>query len=145
MNVQRSLHPQYHDLGALKQGTESPTAPRALQHKWLPTAPGVCSGCVCVCVCVFTAVCVHIGWVKCRAPYLAVCHITFTIGYPILTFYITELNFFSLNMTISRNYNYFGDMTLYLEMLFYVTQCDFFNHSLYTIVILSQKCLCLAV
>ncbi len=81
----------------------------------------------------FTAVCVHIGWVKCRAPYLAVCHVTFTIGYPILTFYITELNFFSLNMTISRNYNYFGDMTLHLEMLFYVTQCDFFNHSLYTI------------
>ncbi len=29
-----------------------------------------CPGCVftvCVCVCVFTAVCVHFGWVKCRA------------------------------------------------------------------------------
>ncbi len=30
--------------GALKQGTEPPTAPR------VPTAPGVCSLCVCVCV-----------------------------------------------------------------------------------------------
>ncbi len=45
--------PQYHDWGALEQGTEPPTAPRAPQHKWLPTAPGVCSRCVCVhcCVC----------------------------------------------------------------------------------------------
>ncbi len=34
-----------------------PTAPRAQQHKWLPTAPGVCSRCVCV----------HFGWVNCRA------------------------------------------------------------------------------
>ncbi len=46
--------------GALEQGTEPPTAPRAPQHKWLPTAPGVCSQCVCV----FTAVCVHFGWVN---------------------------------------------------------------------------------
>ncbi len=43
MNVQRSLHPQYHDWGALEQGPEPPTAPRVLQHKRLPTAPGVCS------------------------------------------------------------------------------------------------------
>ncbi len=57
------FHLQYHDRGALEQGTEPPTAPRAPQHKWLPTAPGVCSQCVCV----FTAVCVHLGWVKCRA------------------------------------------------------------------------------
>ncbi len=41
VNVQRSLHPQYHDWGA-------PTAPRVLQHKWLPTAPGLCVHC-CVC------------------------------------------------------------------------------------------------
>ncbi len=37
-------------------------------HKWLATAPGVCSRCVCVCVhgvCVFTAVCVcALGWVN---------------------------------------------------------------------------------
>ncbi len=39
-----------------EQGTEPPAAPRAAQHKWLPTAPGVCSRCVCV----FTAVCVHL-------------------------------------------------------------------------------------
>ncbi len=39
--------------GALEQGTEPPTAPRAPQHKWLLTAPGVCSQCVFVhcCVC----------------------------------------------------------------------------------------------
>ncbi len=73
--------------GALEQGTKPPTAPWVPQHKWLPTAPGVCSLCLCVhccvcarsingcpllrvcvhCVCVFTAVCVHLGWVKCRA------------------------------------------------------------------------------
>ncbi len=46
VNVQRSLHPQYHDRGALEQGTEPPTAP--WQHKWLPTAPDVCS-LLCVC------------------------------------------------------------------------------------------------
>ncbi len=28
--------------------TEPQTAPRVPQHKWLPTAPGVCSRCVCV-------------------------------------------------------------------------------------------------
>ncbi len=37
--------------GALVQGTEPPTAPQTPQHKWLPTASGVC---------VFTAVCVHL-------------------------------------------------------------------------------------
>ncbi len=37
-----------------------------MQYKWLPTAPGVCV-CVCVCVCVHCCVCVHFGWVKCRA------------------------------------------------------------------------------
>ncbi len=39
--------------GALEQGTEPPTAPRAPQHKWLPTAPGVCSQYVCA-----------LGWVN---------------------------------------------------------------------------------
>ncbi len=54
MNVQHSLQPQYHDRGALEQGTEPPTDPRAPQHIWLPTSPGVCSRCVCcslLCVC----------------------------------------------------------------------------------------------
>uniref|UniRef100_A0A9J8B486 Golgi associated, gamma adaptin ear containing, ARF binding protein 3a n=1 Tax=Cyprinus carpio carpio TaxID=630221 RepID=A0A9J8B486_CYPCA len=27
--------------GALQQGTEPPTAPRAPQHKWLPNVPGI--------------------------------------------------------------------------------------------------------
>ncbi len=43
--------------GALEQCTKPPTAPWAPQHKWLPTAPGVCSRFVCV----FTAVCVHLN------------------------------------------------------------------------------------
>ncbi len=47
VNVQCSFHPQYHDWGAIEQDTEPPTAPRAPQHKWLPTAPGVYSQCVC--------------------------------------------------------------------------------------------------
>ncbi len=62
VNVQRSLHLQYHD-GVLEQGTDPPTAPQAPQHKWLPTAPSVCSRCVCV----FTAVCVCTWMGKCRA------------------------------------------------------------------------------
>ncbi len=43
VNVQHSLHLQYHDWGALEQGFEPPTAPRAPQHKWLPTALDVCA------------------------------------------------------------------------------------------------------
>ncbi len=41
---------------ALEKGTEPPTAPQAQQHKWLPTAPGVCS-LLCVCVCSLMCVC----------------------------------------------------------------------------------------
>ncbi len=73
VNVQRSLHPQYHDWDALEQGTEPPTAPRASQHKWLPTAPGVCS---------LLCVCVHFEWVKRRAQIQSMgnhtwsCHVT---------------------------------------------------------------------
>ncbi len=53
VNVQRSLHPQYHDWGeTLEQGTEPPTAPRA-PHPLLQ----VCV-CVCVCVCIYMCVCV---------------------------------------------------------------------------------------
>ncbi len=78
VKAQRSLHPQYHDWDALEQGTEPPTAPRAPQHKWLPTAPGVCSQCVCVCVCVcvLTAVCVHFGRVNCRTNILSMGFVT---------------------------------------------------------------------
>ncbi len=56
VNEQHSLLLQYHDWGALEQGTEPPIAPRALEQ-WLPTAPGVCSQCVCS---LLTAVCVHL-------------------------------------------------------------------------------------
>ncbi len=48
--------PSIPQRGALEQGTEPSTAPWMAQHKWLPTAPDVCSWCVCV----FTAVCVHL-------------------------------------------------------------------------------------
>ncbi len=48
MNNQRSLL-QYHNWGVLEQGTEPPTAPRALEHG-----------------CPLFRVCVHLGWVKCR-------------------------------------------------------------------------------
>ncbi len=37
----------------------NPTAPRAPQHKWLPTVPGVCSRCVCVHCCVCALWMVH--------------------------------------------------------------------------------------
>ncbi len=64
----------------MKLGHQTPNCSPVPQHKWLPTAPGVCSRCVCsrcvfVCVCVhgvclcvcFHGVCVHLGWIKCRA------------------------------------------------------------------------------
>ncbi len=39
VNVQRSLHPQYHDWGEThEQDTELLTAPRVPQNKCLPTA-----------------------------------------------------------------------------------------------------------
>ncbi len=79
--VQCSIHLQYHDGGALEQGIELPNAPRVPQHKWLPTALGVC---------VFSAVCaLHLPTALCvnlqstnseyGSPYLAVCHITFML------------------------------------------------------------------
>ncbi len=36
-------------LSTFNTTNEPPTAPQAPQHKWLPTAPGVCVHC-CVCV-----------------------------------------------------------------------------------------------
>ncbi len=82
VNVQRSLYPQYHDWGVLEQCTEPPTPPRAPQHKWLPTCPLLW---VCVhSVCVFTAVCVHLGWDKCRAQIPSMGHHTWS--------YVTSLS-----------------------------------------------------
>ncbi len=73
-NMRLSKWWQFSILVELEQGTEPPTAPRAPQHKWLPAAPGRCSRCVCVCV--FTTVCVHFGWVKCRAQIPSMGHHT---------------------------------------------------------------------
>ncbi len=59
MNSALSI-PQYHDWGALEQGTELPTAHRVPQHKWLP----------------LLRVCVHFGWDKCRAQIPSMGHHT---------------------------------------------------------------------
>ncbi len=84
VNVQRSLHPQYHDKAPLSKVPNPELLPGRRSLKWLPTDPGVCSRCVCV----FTAVCVHLGWVNaehefCKkeygSPYLAVCHVTMSL------------------------------------------------------------------
>ncbi len=64
VNVQRSLHTQYHDEVPLSK------TPNPQLNKWLPTAPGVCVHGVCVCVCV------HLGWVKCRAQIQSMGHHT---------------------------------------------------------------------
>ncbi len=74
-----TIHLQYHDWGAHEQGTEPLTAPRASQHKWLPTAP---------CVCSLLCVCVHFGWVKCRAQIPSMCHHTWP--------YVTSLSLYCL-------------------------------------------------
>ncbi len=66
-------HLQYHDWGAIEQGTESPTAPRAPQHKWLPTA----LSCSRLCVCVHCCVCA-LWWDKCRAQIPSMGHHTWS-------------------------------------------------------------------
>ncbi len=74
MNVQRSLHLQYHD--------EVPLS-RTPNTQLLPGCRRI-NGCPLPRVCVLTAVCVHFEWVKCGAQILSmghhiwlyVCHIT---------------------------------------------------------------------
>ncbi len=83
MNVQRSLHPQYHNWGALEQDTEPPTALRAPLHEWLPTAPGVCSRCVCR---------LQSTNSEYGSPHLAKCHVTFTFKCFICNTYNACLN-----------------------------------------------------
>ncbi len=75
---------EYSTLSTFNAKTEVPLskAPnRASQHKWLPTAPGVCSRCVCVHSCV----CVQSTNSEYGSPYLAVCHVTFTLKQMLLT------------------------------------------------------------
>ncbi len=62
-NLQRTLHPQYHDWGeTLVQDTEPPTVARAPRQYGCPllwvSVHGVCECSRCVCA---------LGWVKCRA------------------------------------------------------------------------------
>ncbi len=97
VNDQRSLHPQCRDwVETLEQGTGAPTAPRAPQHKLLPSAPVVCSRCVCVhysllCVCV--CVCA-LGRVKCRTEILSMGHHTWPhiTSFPFLSFFLPLLS-----------------------------------------------------
>ncbi len=65
-------------FSTIEQGTEPPTAPRALQH-WLSTAPGVCSWCVCV----------HLDGLNAEHKFrvwVCVCH-THTLGHMPLHFH----------------------------------------------------------
>ncbi len=142
VNVQRSLHPQYHDLGALEQGIEPPTAPRAPQHKWLSTTPDVCvCVCVCVCACACACVCTLDGLnaehkFQVSVTILGRMSHNFHFHYIIFNFwlFISQNVTLSLNMTVSQ-----------LHLFWRFNFRSFFYHSLYTIVILSQKYICLAV
>ncbi len=73
LNVQRSLHLQYHDEVPLSKAPNPQLFPGRHSCPLLR-----------VCVCVFTAVCVHLdGYMQSMnsengSPYLAVCHVTFT-------------------------------------------------------------------
>ena len=98
----------YSSLSTFNTTTEVPLS-KALNIQLLPGrrsingyAPGVCSRCVCVCVCVFTAVCVHFGWVKCRARILNMCHHTWL--------YVTSLS-------LSLSYFCTGSCLWHLQIL----------------------------
>ncbi len=87
----------------IEQGTKPPAAPWAPQHKWLPTAMGVCSRCVCVCVCLFTThccVCVCVHLVKCRAHTWP--HVTF-LSFPFKLHDESEFIVSGLSMSILVN------------------------------------------
>ncbi len=92
VNVQRSLHLQYHDEVPLSKA-EPPTAPRTPQHKMAAH----CSGCVyMVCVCALLCVCAWMG--KCRARIPSMGHHTWL--------YVTSL---SLHFIYFLNITYFCD------------------------------------
>ncbi len=86
----------YSALSTLNTTTEVPLS-KAPNPQLLP---GRCSiGCpllrVCVHgVCVFTAVCVHFGWVKCRAQILSMANHTWP--------HVTSLSLFSLSQTLDQ-------------------------------------------
>ncbi len=85
----------YSALSTLNTTTEVPLS-KALNPQLLPGRRSI-NGCpllrVCVHgVCVFTAVCVHFGWVKCRARILSMGHHTWL--------YVTSLSLFFLNKLV---------------------------------------------
>ncbi len=55
----------------------------------------VCVRCVCVCVCLFTAACVHLGWVNCRAQIPSLGHHTWP--------HVTSL---SIKEALIKRYNF---------------------------------------
>ncbi len=77
------------------------------------------------CLCVFTAVCVHFGWVKCRAQILSMCnhslsrHATFTV---ILAWLAYGVNCY-----------------LYLSQLFYLDNVNIDNDKGQGIIVERQK------
>ncbi len=129
VNVQHSLYLQYHDWGALEQGTEPPTAPRA-QHKWLPTALGVYSRCVCVhcCVCAPWMGKIRSTNSEYGSPYLVIYHVIhsllflleYSFGYstylclPRLSFFTGESNIMDRTNILDWSIGLLGDY------------CDFF-------------------
>ncbi len=103
--IQRSRVRVSGPVGIVGGWGEQGTEPWAPQHKWLPTVPGVCSRCVCVCVftvCVFTAVCVHFGWVKCRAQVPSMGHHTWS--------YVTSLSLFTFKHNLLYQKWTFGEL-----------------------------------
>ncbi len=71
MNVQRSFHPQYHDEVPLSKAPNPHLLPGHYSINCYPLLRVCVHG-----VCVFTAVCVHLGWVKCRAHIMSMGHHT---------------------------------------------------------------------
>ncbi len=87
MNVQRSLLPQYHDKVTLSKAPNPQLLHGCRRINGCPLL-GVCVHGVCRLI----AVCVHLGWVKCRAQIPSMGHHTWS--------YVTSLSL-SLNCGLS--------------------------------------------
>ncbi len=95
-----SLHPQYQVEMPLSKA-QNPQLHRNING--LPTAPGVCSWCVCV----FTAVCVHFGWVKCRAQIPSMGHHTWP--------YVSSLSLLVFLTAVLDDISVLGSVVLFCE------------------------------
>ncbi len=81
---------------------------RESNHKWLPTAPGVCSRCVFV----FTALCVHHAWVKCRVQILSMGHHSCSYVLSLYCFFFI-LNNGDFHIIYSCMYITYSNLTIY--------------------------------